>query len=117
MYIAQYTNYGRNMHNDLTSNIKPKLLYRYMYMYICVSPPNHSPGWLWCAVAPVRSLSLTEPYLRLIRTQESLRLQCSRWHGDVGEELGFKDVLIRIVRVSEAGTAVDDALPSDLYSS
>ena len=59
-------------------------------------------------VAPVRSLSLTEPYLRLIRTQESLRLQCSRWHGDTGEELGFKDVLIRIVRVSEAGTAVGD---------
>ncbi len=71
--------------------------------------PNHSPGRFRGAVAPVRSLALTEPYLWLIRTQHSLRLQCSWWHGHVGEELGFKDVVIRIVRVSEAGTAVNDS--------
>ena len=67
--------------------------------------PDHSAGWLWCAVAPVGSLSLTEAYLRLIGTQHSSTLQCPRWHGDAREELGFKDVVIRIVRVSEASTA------------
>ena len=73
-------------------------------------PPDHSAGWLWCAVAPVWILSLTEAYLRLIGAQHSLTLQCPRWHGNAREELGFKDVVIRIVRVSEAGTAVRETL-------
>ena len=60
--------------------------------------PDHSAGWLWYAVAPVGSLSLTG-------TQHSSTLQCPQWHGDAREELGFKDVVIRIVRVSETGTA------------
>ena len=72
--------------------------------------PNHSAGWLRCAVAPVRALSLTEAYLRLIGAQHSSILQCPWWHGDVREELGFKDVVIRIVRVSEASTAVREIL-------
>ena len=58
----------------------------------------------------MRALSLTESYLRLIGTQHPSTLQCPRWHGDAREELGFKDVVIRIVRVSEAGTAVRETL-------
>ena len=69
--------------------------------------PYHSPCRGGGAVAPVRSFTLTEPYLRLIRTQHSLRSQCSRWHGDVGKELGLKDVVVRIVRVLVAGTTVN----------
>ena len=60
------------------------------------------------------SLSLTEAYLRLIGTQHSSTLQCPQWHGDAGEELGFKDVVIRIVRVSEASTAVRE-IAKDSY--
>ena len=56
------------------------------------------------------SLSLTEAYLRLIGAQHSSTLQYLRWHSDAREKLGFKDVVIRIVRVSEASTAVRETL-------
>ena len=75
-------------------------------MYI--SAPDHSPGWLWCAVTSLGSLSPTEPYLRLIGSQQPSRLQRSRWHGNVWEKLGLKGVVIGIVRISEAGTAVSE---------
>ncbi len=71
--------------------------------------PNCSPGRIRGAVTLVRSLALIESYLRLERTQHSLRCQRSWWHGHIGEDLGFRNVVIRIVRVSEAGSAVNDS--------
>ena len=81
-----------------------------------IDPPYHPPCWLWCAIAPTRSLTLTEPYLRLVRTQHSFTFECSWWHRDVGKELGFKDVVIWIVRVSETGTAESERIVNQFLS-